>query len=38
MRPHDKGKYQSTDNTKIGIKGGTLTQKKMKRSPNERHK
>ena len=31
-----KGKYQSMDNTKTGIKGKTQS-KKMKRSSDERH-
>jgi hypothetical protein len=34
---HGEGKFRSMDNTKIGIKRETLTEK-MKRSPDERHK
>jgi hypothetical protein len=35
MRLHGKEKYRSMNNTKIGIKGETLTEK-MKRSPDKR--
>ena len=35
-RPHEKGKYRSTDNTKIRKREETSTEK-MKRSVDERH-
>ena len=37
-RPRGKGKHKSMDNTKLGNKKGKLVPKKMKRSPDERHK
>ena len=34
MRPHGKGKYRSTENTKIGNERG-YSCRKVKRSPDE---
>ena len=36
-RPHGKGKYWSTDNTKIGIKVDNSYQKKINSSPDGKH-